>query len=302
VASRVDRAVLTGATTQADERRTGVLHHGPDIGEVKIDQPGRSDQVDDSLHSLQQDIVDDSERVDHRNVLGENVADTVIRHHDQGIDVLRELAGRGFGDPLSLRSLESERLGHDRDGQGAVMRGAGRDDRRGAGSSSTAKTSGDEYEICAVDRAGDPFLVRLGGLAPDLGITAGAEATRDCITDPDLRLRARATQSLGIGIADDEADRADPRPDHPIDRVAAATSDADDADRTRLGPADPPNPAGDGDHDAKGQQDDEANDDSDDQDLAQGRHASSLAATANISTRNPWACRPAERGQSGNRE
>ena len=47
-------------------------------------------------------------------------------------------------------------------------------------------------------------------------------------------------------------DRLDPRPDHPIDRVAAATPDTDDADRARLWRPGPTDPAGDGGQDANG--------------------------------------------------
>ena len=81
-----------------------------------------------------QDVVDDAERVDHRGVLGEDVRDAVVRDDDQGVDVRGELGRGGLGDPHPMRSLEPERLGHDRDRQGALVPGAGRDDRRGAGS------------------------------------------------------------------------------------------------------------------------------------------------------------------------
>jgi hypothetical protein len=133
-----------------------------------------------------------------------------------------------------------------------LIPGAGSDDRRGAGSCSTTKTGGDEDEICAADGASDPIVVFLGSPAPDLRVSASAEPTRCRVTDPELRVRARATQSLGICIAADETDRRDPRPDHPIDRVAAATTDTDDAERARLWRPGPTGPARDGCQDANG--------------------------------------------------
>jgi hypothetical protein len=99
-------------------------------------------------------------------------------------------------------------------------------------------------------------VVFLGSPAPDLRVSASAEAARDRVTDSDLRLCTRATQGLGIGIAAGEADRLDPRHDHPIDRVAAAASDADDAERARLWPPGLLGPARDCDQDANGQEND----------------------------------------------
>ena len=248
---RVGGAVLAGPAAQADERRTGVLHHGPDIGKVEIDQAGCGDEVDDPLDRLMEDVVDDAERVDHRSIVGEDVRDTVVRDDDQGVDVRGELRRGGLGDPQPMRSLESERLGHDRDRQGALVPGVGRDDRCGAGSGTATKTGGDEDEVCAGDCVGDLGLVLLGCAPADLWVASGPEATGDGLADADLGPGARSTQGLGVGVADHEA-RPEPRVDHAIDGVAPAAADTDDPDRARLRRARMANPAGDGDQEAEG--------------------------------------------------
>ena len=46
------------------ERRAGVLHDRPDVGEVEVDQARHRDDVADPLDALAEDVVDDPERVE----------------------------------------------------------------------------------------------------------------------------------------------------------------------------------------------------------------------------------------------
>ncbi len=80
----------------------------------------------------------------------------------------------------------------------------------------------------------DLFAVLLGGLAADLGIGAGAEATRERPADVELHVGVGHEQGLGVGVHRDELDALEPGVDHPIDRVHAAATDADDLDHRQV--------------------------------------------------------------------
>jgi hypothetical protein len=47
------------------ERGARVLHDRAHVGEVEVDQAGKRDQVADALDALAEDVVGDSERVQH---------------------------------------------------------------------------------------------------------------------------------------------------------------------------------------------------------------------------------------------
>ena len=72
--------------------------------------------------------------------------------------------------------------------------------------------------------------ILFGGPLADRRVTAGAEAARDLVADADLVRRVGLEQRLGVRVAGDELDAHHLGPDHPVDRIAAATADADDAD------------------------------------------------------------------------
>ena len=94
LAGRLDGAVLAGRPADAHERRAGVLHDRPHVGEVEVDQPGHGDDVADALDALAQDVVDDPERVEDRRVLLDDVAQPVVRDGDERVDLGLERLGR----------------------------------------------------------------------------------------------------------------------------------------------------------------------------------------------------------------
>ena len=65
-------------------------------------------------------------------------------------------------------------------------------------------------------------------------VAAGAETARDLVADPDLVRRVGLQERLGVRVAGDELDAHHLRPDHPVDGVAAAATDADDADQREV--------------------------------------------------------------------
>jgi hypothetical protein len=109
-AGGLDGAVLAGRPADPHERRAGVLHDRPHVGEVEVDQSRHRDDVADPLHALAEHVVDDAEGVDDRRVLLDDVLQTVVRDRDQGVDLGLQLLGRLLGDELALRTSNANGL------------------------------------------------------------------------------------------------------------------------------------------------------------------------------------------------
>ena len=69
---------------------------------------------------------------------------------------------------------------------------------------------------------------------PDRRVAAGAEPAGDLVADADLVRRVGLEERLGIRVAGDELDAHHLGPDHPVDGVAAAAADPDDADQREV--------------------------------------------------------------------
>ena len=127
-------------------------------------------------------------------------------------------------------AFEAERTRHDTDRQRADLLGDLRDDGRAAGAGAAALARGDEHHVGALQHLFDLLAVLLGGLAPDLGIGAGAETAGELATDVELHVGVGEQQRLRVGVDRDELDALQPGVDHAVHRVAATAADADDLD------------------------------------------------------------------------
>jgi len=87
---------------------------------------------------------------------------------------------------------------------------------------------------------GEFLLALLGRLATDRRVAARAQAPGELLADVHLGLRFRVGERLQVRVDRDELDAAELRPDHAVDRVAAAATDADhfDAGVPLQGPVD----------------------------------------------------------------
>ena len=245
LARGVGRAVFAAASPQADERRPGILHHRPDVGEVDIDQPGRGEQIDDPLDRLDEHAVDDAEGVQHRCVFQDDLAEAVVGNDDQRIHLRSQFLGCILRDPLTLGPFERERLRNDTDRERPLRLGLRRNERCGAGAGSAPEAGRDEQEVRSRHRCCDDVRAVLGRPATDVRVASGSEAPGDRVTDPDPRPGEGVPEGLGVGVASDEVDVQHLFVDHPVDRVAAGAAHADDADGSRLRTANPSDPAGD---------------------------------------------------------
>ena len=121
-------------------------------------------------------LVGHLERVEHRRLLVRHREQPVVRDDDERVDLFFEALDALLGLHRTAPPLEGERPGDDTDGERAeALRDLG-DDRRGAGTGAAALARGDEHHVGARERLFDLDAVILGGLAPDLGIAARAEA------------------------------------------------------------------------------------------------------------------------------
>ena len=134
------------------------------------------------------------------------------------------LGGRG-----AAVALEAERLGHDADGQRAQLAGDARDDRRRAGARPAAGTGGDEDHVRALEQRLDAVVLLHRGLAPEIGVRAGAQPAGDLRADVQRDVGRRLLQRLQVGVDGEELDALDLGLDHAVDGVDAGPADADDA-------------------------------------------------------------------------
>ena len=129
-----------------------------------------------------------------------------------------------------MRAFEVERLGHDADGQDALLAGRARDHRSGAGARATAHAGGDEDHVGAFKVAHDLGELFLGGGAADIGTRPGAQTARDRRAELKALFGQRAFQRLGVRIGDDELDAFQVGLDHVVDGVAARATDTEHRD------------------------------------------------------------------------
>ena len=154
----------------------------------------------------------------------------VVRHDDEGVDLVLERGDADLGLRLAALALEAERLGDDADGERADRLGDAGDDGRATGAGAAALARGDEDHVGAGEGLLDLLGVVLGGATADLGIGAGAESAGQLAADVELDVGVAHQQRLRVGVDGDELDAAKAELDHAVDGVHAAAADTDDLD------------------------------------------------------------------------
>ena len=221
----------------AHQRRAGVAHDRPHVGEVEVDDAGHGDQVGDALDALAEDVVGDPERLGHRRPLLDHLQQAVVLDHDQRVDAVAQVLDALLGLLRALAALERERLRDDADGQRLELAAELGDDRRAARAGAAALAGGDEDHVGALERLLQLVAALLRGREPDCRVGAGAEAAGRLRADVDLHVGVRHEERLRIRVHGDELDAAETGVDHAIDGVRAAAADADDLDRCDVVPA-----------------------------------------------------------------
>ncbi len=229
-AGGLDGAVFARGDADTHEGGAGILHDGADISEVDVHDTRPGDEVGNPLHALSQDIVDDAKGGDERRLPVDDREKLVVRDGDERIDAVLQIIQRFIGDGTALGAFEGERSRDDTDGEGAELFGGLRDDGGRAGTGPAAEATGDEHHVGAFQDFLDLIAVLFRGLTADLGIHPGAESLGQILADVNFLLSARVMQRLRIGVDSDEFDTLDLGIDHPRNRIATRTADADDFD------------------------------------------------------------------------
>ena len=218
-------AAVAGGRADAHEGAAGVLHDGFDVVEVDVDQAGGGDELGDALNTLEEDLVGLLEGVDDADIAVGDLQEAVVGDDDEGVDLLPEVVHAVLGLGGAAAALEGEGAGDHADGQGAQLAGDPGDDGGGARAGAAALAGGDEDHVRALQGLADVVLVVLGGLAPDGGVGAGAQAPREVPADVELGVGVGHEQRLGVGVDGDEFDAAQTGLNHAVDRIDAATAD-----------------------------------------------------------------------------
>ena len=227
---RIDRTVVAARAADAHQRVARILHDRTDVGEVEVDQSRRHDQVGDALHALEQDVVGEAERLEHRGACFGDLQQAVVRDDDERVDLRLERVDAGVGLGRAAPPFEGERPGDDTDGQRTEATGDARDERRRTRPGPATFSCRDEDHVGTGERGLDLVAVVLGRLATDVRIGARTQTTREVATDVELHVRIRHQQRLRVGVDRDELHTAQPGIDHAVDGVDTATPDADDLD------------------------------------------------------------------------
>ena len=219
----------------AHERRAGVLHDRAHVGEVEVDESGHGDDVADALDALAEHVVDDAEGVEDAGVLLDDVLEPVVGDRDQRVDLGLELLGRLLGDELALARPRSA--------NGLVTTpivsaplslaiwattGAAPEPVPPP-SPAVMKTMSESSRAWAIFSESSS-----AARWPIVRVAAGAETAGDLVADPDLVRGVGLEERLRVGVAGDELHAHHLGPDHPVDGVAAAAADTDDADQREV--------------------------------------------------------------------
>ena len=227
---RLDRTIGAARRADAHERGAGTLHDRLHVGEVEVDEAGRGDEVGDALHTGEQHLVGGGEGLEHRDAAVADLEQAVVRHHDEGVDLVLQARDTLLGLRLAALALEAERLGDDTDGEGADRLRDARDDGCAAGAGAAALARGDEDHVGAGERLFDLLGVVFGGAPADLGVGARAESASEVAPDVELDVGVAHQQRLRVGVDRDELDPAQAEFDHSVDGVDTAAADTDDLD------------------------------------------------------------------------
>ena len=225
---RLDGAVATAGVPDAQKGRAGVANDRAHVGKVEVDQARQGDQVADALHTLTKQVVGDPERVDHAGAALEDAHQPIVRDDDDRIGGILEALQPLVGGDGALLALESERPGHDGNGQSTELTGNPRDDRGATATGAATLTRRDEDEVAAAQSPANQLFALLQGQLAALEIATGAKAAGQLETDRNPDVGLGCVERLAVGVDRDELNAAKAGFDHPVDRVAAGTTDADD--------------------------------------------------------------------------
>ncbi len=235
LARRLLGAVLPGGPTDAHDRRTGVLHDGPHVGEIDVDQARSGDEVGDAPDAVQQHLVGHPEGVDHRKLGVGVLQQALVGDDDQSVDRSTQRLDSLLRLHRAPPALEAEGPGDHGHRQGPHAAGHLGHDRGRPGPGAAAFAGGHEDHVGAAHRLLDLGAMLLGSGPAHLGIGAGSQAARQAAPDVELDVGIGHQKSLSVGVDRHELDAPQPGLDHPVDGVDSAASHAHHLDDGQVG-------------------------------------------------------------------
>src|SRR5664280_3038326 len=226
--SSLNGSVIAARRTDAHQCRASPLHHGLDVGEVEIDQAGCGDRVRDALNAGEQNLVGATEGVEHADRAITDREESVVGDDDECVDLLAQAGDTGLSLVGATTALEGEGPGHDTDGERADGLGDLGYDGCPTSTGATPLSGCHEDHVSALEHFFNLLRVVLSGLLPDLGISTGAETSRQLTAHVKLDICNTHQKGLGVGVDGDELHTLETHFDHPIDRIDAASANADD--------------------------------------------------------------------------
>ncbi|MCY1173080.1 hypothetical protein D9M73_132300 [compost metagenome] len=227
---RLDRAIVARGFARAHHRLAHFLHHRTHVGEIEVDEAGHDHQIGYAAHALLEDFVRHLERFLEGRVRVRHQEQVLVGDDDQRIDILLQFLDARFGALRAARAFESERLGHDANGENAHIARRLGDDRGRTGAGAAAHTGRDEAHMRAFEHLGDLLDGFFRRRATDFGAAAGAQALRNLRAKLDLVAGGRLLQRLRVRVRDKEVDALHIGAHHVGDGVAASAADADYGD------------------------------------------------------------------------
>ena len=223
---RLDRAALTLGPAGAHHGLAHALHHRTHVGEIEVHMVVAGNDFVDSTSRFIKNVVGNTESFLHGRVRRNDFQQALVRNQDQGIDGILELLDAFHGLLHAHAALETERLGNDADGQGALVAGNFRDDRSRAGTRSSTHAGSHKNHIGPVKGRCDLVTVFFRGGFATGWITTGTEPFCEQGSDLHGLVCLGILESLQVGIDSEEFNAGESGFDHASDSVSAGSSDS----------------------------------------------------------------------------
>ena len=222
------RLALTGGAAHAHVGKTGILHNGGHVGEVKVNEARVANEVGDRLHCLTQHIVGDLESIGEGDLLIGGVLQTLVGDNDERVHLIPQCLNARLSGAHTANALKTERLGHHAHRQHALLTGNLCHDGSSACTGAAAHTGGDEHHVRILQRLADLGTALLSGLTAHVGVRACALTARQLLADLQLIACSRGVQRLLIRIHSDKINALHAAAHHAVHHIVAAAAHADD--------------------------------------------------------------------------
>ena len=188
---------------------------------------GVCDQLGDGADRLLENVVCNAEGIGKGDLLVGDKFQAVVRDDDQRIDLVGEIGNAALCLTHPVRTFKFKGLGHDADGQNALVMRQLSNDGGCARAGAAAHTGGDEDHVGVFQDLRNGVFGFLRGFLTDLRLRASAHAAGQLFADLNLVFAGGLVEVLLIGIDCDKFNARNAGRNHSVDNVIAGAADAD---------------------------------------------------------------------------